>query len=358
MSAKVILFAAGDPGGAAALLPVIVTIAARGARPLVLDHGFLGQRADAALERVAEPGSGGQLADVLGTHHVDALCFGTSLTDQMPLAFARAAKSTGRRTVCVLDNWMNYRKRLGIDGGEPLMPDTYAMMDDLALEGAIFDGIPREILNVTGHPGLASLESDRRELGAEQRAALRNKWNVPPDRDVILFVSEPVAKDQGTSPESPGFRGYTETSVLADLCRELQPAADRVALIVAPHPREDPGEVAALWQSCRGKLSGGLVTGVSGRSAVLCADRVSGMASILLYEAWLLGKPVLSLQPGLRRDDLRLIGRRDGVILIDREAEIATGVSTFLRQSETSVRSDLGRHALAAERVTDVLLSD
>lgn len=54
-----------------------------------------------------------------------------------------------------------------------------------------------------------------------------------------------------------------------------------------------------------------------GRKSILMSDGIAGMACILLKEAWLLGKPVVSLQPGLRLKPLRMLEARESVVFID-----------------------------------------
>jgi predicted glycosyltransferase len=64
-------------------------------------------------------------------------------------------------------------------------------------------------------------------------------------------------------------------------------------------------------------LPGGLLLLPQGRDSLYISDALAGMASILLHEAWLLGLPVLSLQPGLRLAALRTLQGREGLTFID-----------------------------------------
>jgi len=91
------------------------------------------------------------------------------------------------------------------------------------------------------------------------------------------------------------------------LARCLQPFARSIQIGLVAHPREDANELLAHWETCRGSLLGGMFAAGSGREAVFVADGVCGMASLLLYEAMLLAKPVLSLQPGMRLPHLAFL---------------------------------------------------
>ncbi|WP_236686387.1 hypothetical protein [Paramagnetospirillum magnetotacticum] len=349
-----VLFAAVDPGGAAAILPVAQMLAGRGGRAAILDHGFLGRNATDELIRLAPPdGDPGAWLEACG---ISCVCFGTSLADHLPLALARSAQSLGLPVVCILDNWMNYRVRLEMDGGPLFVPDVYAVMDDKARDEALAEGVPASCLQVTGHPGLAGLAREISEATAPRRRDLRMRLGlgVPP-RQLIAFIGEPVARDQGTDSRTPGWRGYTERDVLALLCGQLQPMAGTVDLAILPHPRDDLVELEALWQSLRGNLGGGIVRDFGGRQVVLAADRVAGMASILLYEAWLQAKPVISLQPGLVRDDLAAAVRRPGIGLVTRRDLAPEAIAGWLAAGQWEKPADCLRHGAAPALLAELI---
>lgn len=355
-----VLFAAGDPGGANAVLPVAVELAARGGAVSILDHGHLGRVAPSGLCRVDPPAAGDGMAGWLAAHRVAAVCFGTSLADAVPLAVARAARAAGLPVGCVLDNWMNYRARLEVGGGDVLVPDLYAVMDDRARDEALAEGLPGGCLAVTGHPGLASLAEDVEAADAAWRGETRRRLGLGlAGRPLLAFIGEPVSRDQGTGPETPGWRGYTEDGVLSLLCRHVRDRAGQaVDLVIVPHPRDDLERLGALWRASAAGLGGGLAPpGSTGRQIVMAADKVVGMASILLYESWLQGKPTLSLQPGLVRDDLKSVATRPGVVFVDREADAADGIARWLQATQGPVRPDLHLHRQAPGTVADWLSS-
>lgn len=356
-SAPFILFAAGDPGGANALLPACVRLAERGAGVRILDHGFLGRNAPAGLPRLAPPAEAADVREWLAGQGIGGLCFGTSLTDRLPLALARAARHLNLPVICVLDNWMNYRARLGMDGLPDLLPDCYAVMDDRARNEAVAEEVPESCLRVTGHPGLASLAEEVAAASPARRQDIRGQLGMGlHGRSLVAFIGEPAAKDQGNGPHSATWRGYTEYDVLPLLCRELQGGAESLDVVIVPHPRDDPAELEALWQGARGRLGGGLaLAGPSGRQIVLAADRVAGMASILLYESWLQGKPTLSLQPGLIRPDLKSVATRPGIVFVDRVEAVPDGIRRWLQTEPVGLRPDLDLHRHAPDRLADIL---
>jgi hypothetical protein len=357
-----VLFAAGDVGGARALLPVIQVCAGRGLPFVLLAHGHLVQEAPESWPRVYfyDDNNGGARQDFLQGHGIEQFVFASSVHDTLPLSMARCAKKLGIQVMHVLDNWTGYRRRLEMDGFPALVPDVYTVMDECALRAAIRDGIEASILEVTGQPALASLGDEYMALSTEELLARRKSLGLDQKRLLLVFVSEPVAQDQGTSSAAPHYRGYTEQDVLRLYCRHLQPYAEQVEIALLPHPRQNRHALSGLWRQWRGSLQGGVLTGVSGREAVWLADGVAGMASILLYEAWLLGKSVISLQPGLRQEALRMLQQRQGVVFVDAYAEAEQAIAKWLEGLQPGCQSmphsHLDLHRAAPEKIMTLLV--
>jgi len=329
-----LLFAAGDVGGARALLPIIALAAARGQPTLILRHGAI----------TAEPVSGAWI-------ETDALSFGDpalrprafifagSVADPVPLRVARAAAAAGIPTIFVLDSWSSYGSRLATDGLDPFKPDVYCVPDEKAKSDARRAGVTCTI-EVTGQPAFAGVLAEAQTPAA--RAASRTK---------ILFVSEPVEADHGRS------RGYTEAEAMTAIARGLQPLAAHVEVDVLPHPRDDVPRIASLWTGARGSLAGEIL-GQNTLRSVVDYDAVAGIASVLLYRAWLLGRPALSCQPGLVLPSLRQFGERDGIVLIDEmdgaPRRIQAWAEALTPGRPAVLRPEAMQHAAAAEMILQI----
>jgi hypothetical protein len=357
-----VLFAAGDVGGTRALLPVMQVCADRGLPFVLLAHGPLNQEAPVPWPRVyyCYDNNDGAMQDFLQAHDIDRLVFASSVHDILPLSIARGAKQLGIQVMHVLDNWTGYRRRLEMDGFPALVPDVYTVMDECALQAAMRDGIDASVLRVTGQPALASLADEFTTLSTDELLQRRQSLGFERGKTLLVFISEPVAQDQGASPAAPQYRGYTEKDVLQLYCRHLQPLAERVEIALLPHPRQNCAALSELWLHCRGVLRGGVITDISGREAVWLADGVAGMASILLYEAWLLGKPVISLQPDLRQDSLRMLQKRQGVVFVDAyegaEKAIRRWLETLKPGRQHTPHSHLDMHRAASEKIMTLLV--
>jgi hypothetical protein len=330
-----LLFASGDVGGARTLLPVIRLALRRGIAVTVLRHGHIAVEGDPAWTWI-EPAD----ADaVLRAAAPGAVIFASSVKDATALALARRAQAATIKTIHVLDSWSMYAQRMTTDGQTHFDPDAHAVMDEASAEGAVADGITPSIIHVTGQPALGAFAS-RHDL----KPAPRND-----SRRHILFVSEPAAADHGAA------RGYTEADALEILCAALQPVADMVTLSILPHPREDAQHLRAAWLARQGKLQGTVLAQHSLGNRLAHFDGVAGMTSILLYEAWLMGRPVLSLQPGVRLAALRQMQKRPGVTFIDSregaQENIRAWVAGIVLGAPVALRPDAAAHDRAAENV-------
>lgn len=349
-----IAFAAGDVGGARAILPVARLAKTRGYHVIAMKHGPFH----------AEGETDWDWRDVSDFHQAEfwqskqaVLIYATSVKDHAAIDSAIVAKKLGVPVVHVLDNWSSYGERLSGSHGIPCIPDCYAVMDELALRDAAAHGVPEKILRVTGQPSLARMFDETLQVPASP-----NEVNLR-----LLFVSEPAKQDSGGR-TGANWRGYDEdevsTLLIASLVRGLSaiPLSEKtLELQIAPHPREDDDVVQRRWHGlCAYQpITLKILDRSETRSALHAAHAVSGMTSILLYESWLLGKPTLSLQPGLRLPSLRALGKREGLIFCDVESDADACVSRLLRMASSTsavVRQELTLHRNAAASVLSLAL--
>jgi len=336
------------------LLPVMGACERHSFPFAVCRHGHIVTEAPERWEWIHPDGTA-DMRNFFAENGVGVLVFATSSKDTTALTLARRAGECLIPTIHVLDNWTSYALRMRMDGLPPFVPDVYTVIDDLSRREAEEDGVDGSVLYVTGQPALASLAEEYRVWlnsgvgNVSHRAASRS------GKRVMAFISEPVTHDQGATSASSRYRGYTEKEVLSLFCQTMQPSADSVQIMVLPHPREDREELSRHWESSRGVLEGEIASVDRGRKAIFGADAVVGMASLLLYEAWLLGKPVMSLQPGLRVKPLRMLARREGVLFIDTYENTADRVKKWISSIRFGARHsplpELRLHEKAPEDV-------
>ena len=293
-----VLALAGDAGGARALLPVIrrlqrapaVSVACRAyaaAQVIWQDAGL----APGPVEPVSLDG-------------VQRVLLGTSEQPQpWELKYIAQAEQQDVQTLSVLDHWQHYRERF-TDGEALILPTLISVMDERAKTEMLAAGFPEERLAVTGQPALDEVDAYR---GSAQRVraqhALAQRVGADAGERLIVFASQPLSMLQRAQQI-----GFHERDVLAQLVDALGRVLDRhgarAVLIVKPHPRE-AGQTMWLPLSSSPRLRLAVMDGPFASPLPLVAgcDLVTGMHSLLLLEACLLGRPVVSYQPGLKIAD-------------------------------------------------------
>lgn len=319
-----VLAANHDPGGANALAPVLRRLHDEGLVEVVaLAYGYGAEAFARHGLATLPPQSFGVATDgpeaaarLLDRARPDLVLTGTSEVPSLEKPLWAAARRARIPALAILDYWSNYVERFAGPGGSLApehLPDAIAIMDEIARDEMTAVGFPAGRLHVTGSPHLEEVAS--LPAGAAERAArLRADLGVAAGAHLVVFASEANARLCGVDASSPRFMGFTERTALEELLGALEALAPRRPLaphvVVKLHPKESPAEYA--WLESRGcPFPLRCVGDVDPRTLILAADLVAGMTSMFLLEAVLLGKPVLSLQPGRLRDDV-LISNRAG----------------------------------------------
>ena len=213
-----------------------------------------------------------------------------------------------------------------MDGLPVFEPDYYTVMDKLSYDAAIKEGISKDLLVITGHTGYANM---RQNSYPEMNINLKNDLDLNNNKKYILFVSEPVSSDQPQNNQE-NFRGYTEKEVVYILCKSLDKYSDNIQLLIAPHPRDEIKLVNDLFYRNKRSLNIKILEKNNVSSIINNVSGVVGMASVVLYEAWLLGVPTISIQPNLIDNSLRSFNKRNGLIFIDSYLSIDKSIEKFM----------------------------
>jgi hypothetical protein len=327
------LAVAGDSGGANALAPVLQHVLA-GSRPLV---ACAYREARSAWNQQGIPWQ--ELPETLGDSGAEALLehfrpaavlTGTSMNGvDLERRITAAAARRGVPSLALLDYWTNYRPRFADAAGRLTgLPDRIAVMDEHARRDMVAAGFPADRLVVTGQPVFDELEAFRGGSGAP---ALRAELDLAPADRLLLFISQPLSELYGDDCDRPNHPGFTEHTVLQALLGALEGIGARhranLVLLVRPHSKDPAGAFAGA----RGERVRVVVSAAADRrTAALGADLVIGMNSITLLEACLLGRIVLSVQPGLRLPDPLPSNRTGSSRAVYEAAHLAPTIESLL----------------------------
>jgi hypothetical protein len=232
------------------------------------------------------------------------LC-GTSEDPDTPgLAMIEQARGMGIVSVGVVDFIANAEYRFRGRGTDSLehAPDWLLLPDRWTREAYTALGYPEERALVCGHPHYDYVRELAVQLSKENRGALRERLLPGIDKHswLAVFVAEVSTglnpgqyrcSEQYTLPGRGGSSGRTEI-VLEEFLDAVSFIKPRPYLVLRLHPKNIIDEFTAYLQEFDAVSSGG-----NPLELIFAADLVVGMSSMLLLEAVLLGRQVLSILP-------------------------------------------------------------
>lgn len=227
--------------------------------------------------------------------------------ENIDYSLIRLAKEKNIPVLAILDSWMNYRKRLY----DPLtrkelglLPDMIAVMDEIALQEIIKEGISEDHCAVTGHPKydlLRGIQKDRRNKVLREK--ILKKYKIQPKDFIIFYCAEPIT---GFYPDK--FFGYNEQDVINILFAGIEKLSRQLpcSLIFKEHP------IGRSLNAAIEKTDYGFIytDDADVNELLRIADVVAGISSTILIFAAAIGIPVLIVQPNLIKErDMNILTR-------------------------------------------------
>ena len=225
------------------------------------------------------------------------------------------AREMGIETLAFNDQWQNYALRFsGPTPGERLcyLPDFINCIDEIGRSEMLGEGFPEDRLLAFGHPHLAGVKVAYANL---DRAGVLATLGLAPgdwtERTTLVFVSEPIREHFGST------RGYDQYTVLGHFLENVQRSRPDTGVVIKLHPKDDRSnfnEIACRYHGLRVHFAQNEITSLQ---CLTLSSRIFGMTSVMLIEAFLLGKHVVSLQPGLVVEDPLVLSRHNAISRID-----------------------------------------
>jgi hypothetical protein len=323
-----ILVASQEPGASRGLVPVVKAARAMGHELLVSSRLWgagVFQDAGEAV-RVVSDDLTEATQTLLGEFTPNVVLTGLAgeLGNSLDLAVQDVARNRGVPRTALLDASMYYLDRVAGPKREPFyyLPDKIFVLNDFTRCEMLAEGFPPARIVATGQPVYDYL--------AAPRGANASVVDLQPRH--VVFFSEGLAKETLRRPEHDV--GYDEEVVVPLLIEILTAfASDRpISLTIKRHPKEHvPDRTYAVSPG----LSVTDIGNADPAVLMLGADLICGMSSSLLLEAWIAGKPVVSLQPGLCSWN-RLVLCRANIITAALDADQAREA---IRQGLNGIRS-------------------
>lgn len=238
-------------------------------------------------------------------------------------------------SIAYVDCWWGYGIRFfpEPDSRKVVLPSMIVAIDDNAGIEMTHEGLPADRIKVLGSPRFEQiLQYQARESKIETKTIAQDLGIR--DGDLLLtFVSQPLGKD---AVEKWGFNEETVFRAVLESIGSYPayPEISSLKLAVILHPEEDEAVLRGISVQYNPGLDIIFYQGKDALDIIVASDLVLGMASILLVEAVLMKKPVLSIQPGLKREDMLVTNRTGATKLITSIAELQSCLHPLLLEQQ------------------------
>lgn len=276
-----ILFSAFDAGGGNAIFPVIKNIFPERkyevfciiggpSKEIFLREDIKFIDADLLTRK--------DLRNLVKDFHPDFFISGTSMGHRFDRDILPVARELGAKSIYIIDYWAHYWERFsGFKKDLAYLPDLICVMDSGTKEEMAAEGFDPKKIAVTGNPYFDYFQKNIRS-GKE-------------DRKTVLFMSQPISDRRDEF-------GYDEFGVLDDLLGALGDLREDFRVVIRQHPKEAVGK----FDKYIGK-NVSIDSGSPVEEIISGAGLIVGMNSMVLFQAAIAGKKVISYQPGLKTKD-------------------------------------------------------
>jgi hypothetical protein len=236
---------------------------------------------------------------------------------QLENMFRGTAKHLHIPTIVIIDQWLNYSKRFKRDEmGDAYLPDVICVLDEIARADMIAEGFPPDSIRITGNPYLDDIFLYAESYTNDKINTFRESLGITPDEQVIIFASEPIENSIEDNPGIIEEWGFSEKTVFKQLLIAVNAISQRrhltICVVIKFHPHDNTEKFDRIIESYKWRSVRVIKNNHSDpRELILSSQLVAGMTSIFLIEAVLMGKLIVSLQPGTKKTN-KLITERVG----------------------------------------------
>jgi hypothetical protein len=325
------MFFAHDPGGCNAIFPLIDAFRLRNHDVSIYAAGPAAVKIPEALNLSSDC-----LENVLRCENPDFIITGTSINDFTERFMWKTAKNCKIPSMAVFDHWLSYGIRFSkyglrdvslynSDKSVDFLPSYIVVMDDFAKSEMQNDGIPASIIYPLGNPHFALLKNKSKNVDVAKTRSkfLKNNKN----NKIVTFASEPYEEESEDCSVSP------ERKALADISRMLNHRSD-ITLVVKLHPKEHENKYCEITQCIFDKKTDSI-------DMIMASDVVVSMTSMVLIEAAILGKKIISYQPNESNKNKFILTRNNVIEFINNPDELNRSLIHLLNGNDMQYNFDV-----------------
>lgn len=331
MNKKVLIFSR-DPGGANTVAPLYKKLIEKGytvklfGKDEALNRYNKYNLTGIDISAIVHNTDQNNIYKFLKSESPDFLITGTSGDDFTEKYLWRAAEKLNIKSFAILDQWINYGirfssfsvKELEIyneNKRHPYTPFKILVMDEYAKNQMINEGIFEDKIIISGHPYFDYLIE--RQENIDKTEIINSKKSLCKIKDELLitYVSEPISKTYNETDDSDHYWGYSERTIFKQFFCILNKIAEdykiNIKLFIRLHPKENQNNYDDIIDSIDSKYISILVDKkLDGFNLMSASDLICGMSSMFLIEAAVMGKPIISMQMGLKRENPFILDKK------------------------------------------------
>ncbi len=290
-----IIFTAQDPGGFNAITPVIKKLR-RDKRfnvsVVLAKHACL----FAEKQKIRYLDADKTPFDITGA---DLILTGTSFGDSIEKRIIAMAKAKNIPTISIIDFWTDYAPSFSDSetGNFKYLPDYILAVDEIMKKEMVLNGFPPEKIFITGNPSFDSFSR-----------IIQPKTN----KDLIAFFPQPFSEIlKNNSKDYKDYIKFDEVQILEDIVKVLEKIDLNKRIVINIHPRAKKlDKFDKVIENTKLKIK--KEKKLYNKNLIEKSEIVIGVNSVVLFQAAMRGKKVLSYQPGIKSSDL-LISNRLGL---------------------------------------------
>jgi len=290
-----IIFTAQDPGGFNALAPIIKKLKKDkrfNVSVILAKHACLFAKKQNIEYLDADKTS----FNITGA---DLIITSTSFGDSIEKKIVTLARAENIPTISIVDFWTDYVPSFSDPetGNFKYLPDYILALDEIMKKEMVSKGFPKEKIFVTGNP---YFDSFSRTIGQKT------------DKNLVAFFSQPFSEIYKNSDKDyKDCTKFNEVQVFEDIVKAIERIDLDKRVVINFHPRSKKlDKFDKIIKDS--KLEIKKEKKLSNKDLIKRAEIVAGINSVVLFEAAMMGKKVLSYQPNLKGQDL-LISNRFGL---------------------------------------------
>ena len=346
MKFKHILFVSADPGGTDCIIPIVIAIQGKAKVSVYADSEVIERYRKygiicGAIKDMVDNISVESFRLLLKKEKIDTVVTATSGYNFIERFMWKAAQANGIVSYAILDNWVNYGIRFSnynlsekciYDKNSEIsyLPTEIFVMDQLAKNEMIQEKIPDEKIIITGQPYLQLMRERLLSVSEDAVEAYRYSLGCNNEKKLIIYAPDNIYMAYQKSHDSYTL-GYDERSVEQELIYALErvdPYGERTVLVNRPHPKDN----SKYWNEI--EIYDGLKVKHDSNTAaevmIRAADVIVGMFSIFLIQGYMLDKPIISAQIGLKQQNPFILCRGGVLECADTTEKLIVQLKTVL----------------------------